>query len=79
MVSRAQYDEAKRVLEEVRYELDTQPLTPDQRRHAAAHRVRRVLDKQLTEGKEPTKAALRGTTRHGKGAHGYAEAGQLRG
>jgi hypothetical protein len=32
MVSRAQYDEAKRVLEEIRYELDTQPLTLDQRR-----------------------------------------------
>lgn len=39
-MDRAKYEEAKRVLDEIRYELDTQPLTKEQRaeleRHAAA-------------------------------------------
>ena len=40
MVSRQEYDEAKRLLDEIQRELATQPLTPDQRRELELHSAR---------------------------------------
>jgi hypothetical protein len=37
MINRARYNEAKKLLEEIRHELDTQPLTLDQRRELERH------------------------------------------
>ena len=40
MVSRHEYDEAKKLLAEIRHELDTQPLTPEQRKELELHAAR---------------------------------------
>jgi hypothetical protein len=40
MVDRATYDEAKRLLKQISHELDTQPLTPEQREELELHVTR---------------------------------------
>ena len=40
MFDRATYDKAKRLLEEISYELDTQPLTKEQRKELKLHSAR---------------------------------------
>ena len=40
MTDRQSYTEAKRLFDQVRHELDTQPLTPEQRKELEAHAAR---------------------------------------